>query len=474
MNLKESVGKLFSGNVAYSVIQFGAVVGFTRALGAGGVGSFFVFQTVIGMIGIPGDLGVSRAAEKRLSADEPQGEVMTSAVVVKGLLVLPWILGLVLARPYVEQYVGLEGVLPLVVAGLLTREAKSLSFRLLAGQLQVEKNALLSVLGQIVWAVGGFALIYAGWGASAIIVSFILGDLTCILGALVRLNLTFDWPRVRRARDLINFGRYVFIGSLGGFIYQWMDVAILRLFVPVSLIGAYEIAWRVSMMSMLLTKAIRTSLFPQISHWYSEDRLDKIESAFYKWVQVPLFLAIPAFAGTVIIGEDILEVVFGADVSVAYPVLIIFMLEKILRSVQMVIGPSLYAMDKPQLGYRGSVAAIAVNLTLNLTLIPLFGLIGAAVATTMGAATAAIVAIWYVRTFVSIRVPWPRIWWSVFSSATMAGGVFLIRESLPFGWLRLTFGIAAGVALYFLLLFVNDGIRIEMRSAIRDFREAST
>jgi len=474
MKLKESVAKIFSGNVAYAIIQFGAIVGFTRALGAGGIGSFFVFQTVVGMLGIPIDLGVSRATEKRLSADQPQGEVISSAILVKILLMLPWLVALVLARPYVEQYVGIEGVLPFLVAGVLMRQAQELSFRMLAGQHRIEKSALLKVIGQIVWVVAGFALIYAGWEATAVIAAYLLGSLSTILGALVRLDLTIGWPRLGRARDLVNFGRYVFIGNVGGYIYQWMDVAILRLFVPVSLIGAYEIAWRVSSMSMLLTKAIRTSLFPQISRWHSEDRLDKIESAFYKWVQVPLYLTIPAFAGAVVLGEDILGTLFGADVAVAYPVLLVFMLEKIVRSVQLVIGPSLYAMDKPQLGYRGSMAAIVTNLVLNLTLIPFFGLIGAAVATTMGAATAAVVAIGYVRHFVDIRVPWSRIGWSAVSAAIMGGGVFLLRMSLPPGWTRVVFGIGAGIALYFLLLFVNDSIRLEMRSVIRDYRESST
>jgi O-antigen/teichoic acid export membrane protein len=471
MNLRTSVAKLFTGNVLTAVVQFGAIVGFTQALGTAAVGSFFVFQAVIGMLGIPVDLGISRTAEKRLSGNGPPGEIICTALLLKTVLVVPWLVGLLLAGPYLEQYVGIPGSLPLVIAGLLTSQARRLGLRLLAGQLRVDRNALLKLVGEVVWAGAGFAFVVSGWtGAAAIVTSLVLGHLATVAGALVRLDIRLDWPQVDRARDLLGFGRYVFVGDVGGYIYQWMDVAILRLFVPVSLIGAYEIAWRVASVSILVTKAIRTSLFPKISNWYADDQIEKIESAFYDWIQVPLYLTIPAFAGAVVLGRDVLGTVFGSEATVAYPVLVLFMLEKIVRSVQLVVGPSLFAMDKPHLGYRGSAAAIVVNLTLNLALIPAFGVIGAAVATTVGAVTAATVAIGYVRSFISIRVPWTRIGWSILSAAVMAVVVYAVRLSLSPGLVRLVVGVGTGVCVYFALLFANRGIKTGVYGVIRDVR----
>ncbi len=474
MDVRRAVLKLFSGSVVIAVVEFAAIVGFTRTLGAGAMGSFFVFRAVVGMVGIPVDLGIAKATEKRLSADEPPGEVIGTAVAMKFLLLLVALAGLLLVGPYVEQYIGIEGILPFVALGLLANQAQRLSLRLLAGQLRVEQNALLKVVGRFVWVTAGFALVAVGWGPAAIVAAFVLGDVATVLGALVRLDPAIGRPRLHRARDLVNFGRYVFIGDVSGFVYQWMDVAILRLFVPVSLVGAYEIAWRVASISMMLTQAIRTSLFPQISQWYAEDRLDEIEDAFYRWLQVPLYLTIPAFAGAVVLGRDVLGTLFGAQVAVAYPVLLIFMVEKILRSVQLVLGPSLFAMDKPQLGYRGSAAAIVTNLVLNVTLIPAFGLIGAAAATTLAATTAAFVALRYISSFVSIEVPWRRIAWSVTSAVVMAGGVILLRSALDPGWTRVVLGVGTGVVCYLVLLFANEGIRLELWGIIEDYRGSSS
>lgn len=469
MNLRSSVLKLFSGGMAVVVIEFFAVVWFTRLLGASAVGSFFVFRAVVGMLGVPVDLGISHATEKQLSADAPAGEVVVTAVLLKVVLALPWIGGLVLASGFVDRYVGVPGAVAFVVVGLVAEQTRKLALRMLAGQLRVGQNALLKVIGKVVWVASGVALASTGLDARAIMAGFVIGHLATVAGALVRLDLAVARPRVARARELVDFGRYVVVGSVGSFVYQWMDVAILRLFAPVSVIGAYEIAWRVASVSMMLTGAIRRTLFPQISQWHAEGHMEKVEGAFYTWLQVPLYLTIPALAGAVVLGEVGLVTLFGPEVATGYAVLLVFMLEKIVRSVQMIIGPSLYAMDQPQLGYRVSVAAVAVNLVLNLTLIPLFGMIGAAVATTLGAFTAAVVSVLYVRRFVALSLPWDRIAWSGVASVGMAASVAAVSPLLAPGWERLLGGLAVGLVTYALGLLANAGIRLEIRGVLQEF-----
>lgn len=468
MNLREAVLKLFSGGILLSILEFVAIAGFTRTAGTAAIGSFFIFQTVTGLIGIPSDLGVSRAAEKQLSAENLNGEVITTSIIVKILLITPWILGLFAASHYVEQYIAIEQVVPLVALGILTDQTKRLTIRFLSGQMNIEKTPLLRVIGKLVWVVTGLTLIYSGWGAIGIVAGFILGDIAVIIGVLIRMEIAVSRPSILRARRLINFGRYVFIGSVGAYAYSWMDVAILRFFVPPSLIGAYEIAWRIAALAMILTEAIRNSLFPQISQWYSENKTDKIESAFRTWLQPPFYVTIPAFTGAVVMGKDVLNVVFGAEVLIAFPVLLIFMLEKILRSIHMILSPSLFAMDQPELGYRGSAVAVVVNLVLNIILIPFFGLIGAAMATTVSSAVSAFINIMYVKQFASLQLPWGRIGWSVGSATIMSAVVFLIRPVLPVGWIRLIMGVSAGIVIYFIILFFNKGIRLETKKVLNE------
>lgn len=469
-DLGEAVIKLFSGGLAVSLLEFGAITGYIRVLGPAAVGSYFLFQMVIGIVGIPGDLGVAKTVEQQLSAKAPPGEVIATAIVLKAALLLPWLVGLLVAGPYVEQYIGLSGVLPLLLVGLVADQAQKLALGLLAGQLHVERTAILTVVSRVVWVVLGFGLVLAGWGPLAIVAAAVVGNLVALLGALLRVDLVVGRPRWQRASEQLSFGRYVFIGSVGGYIYSWMDTAILRLFVPTALIAAYEVAWRVASLSLLLTQSIRHALFPQISRWYAEERRGEIELAFQKWLQLPLYVTIPAFFGAVVLGTDVLRTLFGPAVVVAYPVLVVFMLEKILRSVHLILSPSLFAMNQPRLAYRGSLASIGVNLVLNLALIPVFGLLGAAVATMLSSATSAAINTVYVNRFVTLRFPWRRIGWSLCSALAMAVVVAVVAPVLRPGWVRLLLGVGTGVGVYFGLLVARKDIRLEVSSMLTDIQ----
>jgi O-antigen/teichoic acid export membrane protein len=470
MNLREAVSKLFVGGVSIAVLEFVAIAGFTQLLGAEAMGSFFLFQALIGLIGVPADLGVTRATEQQLSAGEPTGEVISTAVVVKALLLAPWVVGLLAAGALVNQYIGFEGAVLFTLCGLVTGQGRRLSIRILAGQLLVAKTALLRFIGKVTWVGVGAVLIYVGWNIEAVIFAFIAGDLVVVVGTLVRMEIAIGWPNIQRSHRMVSFGKYVFIGSVGGFVYSWMDVLLLRLFgISTSLIGAYEIAWRIASLSMVLTQAVRNSLFPQISEWYTDNRFRQIGKSLSQWIQPIIFLTLPALAGAVVLGNSILSVVFGISIAVAYPLLLIFMGGKVIRSVQMVLGPSLFAMNQPELGYRGSVVAVGMNLVLNVSLIPFFGVIGAAVATVLSAVAAAAVHLWYVQRFVTISFPWRRIVWCLAASVGMMICVWMVQPYIPTGWLQVGIGVVVGAIIYFLLLLSNSRIRSDLRSFLAEF-----
>lgn len=473
MDLQEAVSKLFVGGASIAVLEFVAITGFTQLLGTAAMGSFFLFQALIGLIGIPADLGITRATEQQLSAGEPTDEVISTAVVVKALLLAPWLVGLLAAGALVNQYIGYEEATLFTLCGVVTGQGRRLSVRILAGQLLVAKTALLRFIGKLTWVGIGAILIYAGWNVKAVIAAFIVGDLVVVAGALVRMETTIALPNIQRGRQMVSFGRYVFIGSVGGFVYSWMDVILLRFFgVSTSLIGAYEIAWRIASLSMILTQAVRDSLFPQISEWHTKSQFRQIGEAISQWIQPIIFLTLPALAGAGVLGKSILSVVFGISTAVAYPILLIFMGGKVLRSVQMILGPSLFAMNQPELGYRGSVVAVGTNFVLNVSLIPFFGGIGAAVATVLSAVAAAAVNLWYVQQFVTISFPWRHIVWSLAASVGMMIGVWMVQPYIPAGWLQVGVGVIVGVIIYFLLLLSNSRIRSDLQSLLVEFEIA--
>ncbi|WP_080509813.1 polysaccharide biosynthesis C-terminal domain-containing protein [Haloarcula marismortui] len=149
------------------------------------------------------------------------------------------------------------------------------------------------------------------------------------------------------------------------------------------------------------------------------------------------------------------------------------MSEKILRSIHLIISPTLFAIDKPELGFRGSLAAILTNTLLNLALIPHFGIIGAAVATSVSALIAALVNIFYISDYIKISLPWDRLLWSTLASGIMAISVFYLNSYTSSNIIGTIIGVLAGIIIYFVVLFLNPNIRGFFKTLVYDIEISS-
>lgn len=463
MDVRDAVVKLFSAKLFLTVLQFGAIIYFTRELGTDVIGSFFLFQAIIGIMAIPSNVGLSRAAEKELSAGEDTGEVIGTTVLLISLLFLPFLVSTLLLESHIDTYVGIQGVSIFVVIGLAVTQARRLVIRLLAGQMRVSQTAGLRVVGKLTWLICGVLLISQGIGPLSIFIAFILEHLVVVAGGLLQLDIALSRPKLDRARSLFGFGRFIFLRSSGSYIYSWMDVLILGFFVSTSLIGAYEIAWRIASLGLQLTNAIRESIFPQISNLHTEGKLNEISELLYQWIQLPLYLTIPALAGALVLGREVLSIPFGPEVVVAFPVLIIFMAEKIMRTVHLLYSAAVFAMDRPELGYRGEAVGLMTNFVLNLGLIPVFGILGAAAATTISSIVTALINGYYLSHIVDLPIPVRQIGWCTLSATLMGVGVYTVKPLLPSDWLGLLIGVSVGAVIYGTLLVTNPEIRYEVR-----------
>lgn len=464
MDLRDTITKLFSARLLLSVIEFGAVAYFTQVLGAGAIGSFFLYQTVIGLAGIGSNLGLARAAEKELSSGGKLGEVITTTALLKILLLIPFLIGIFLTQSFIDTYIEIEGVSLLVAIGLIIGQTKRLVIRLLAGQMQVDRTASLRLAGKLTWVVVSVALIYSGMDVMAVLIGFIIGDVVIVLAALPYLELALGRPTIERARTLLSFGYYIVLRSAGGYIYSWMDVAILGFFVPNTSIGAYEIAWRVGAVFLQLTNAIRESIFPKISQVNANGNIPEIRTILFRWLQPPVYLTIPGFFGAIVLGEMVLGIPFGDEVAIAAPVLVIFMAEKVVRSGHLLFSATLYGMDRPELGYRAEVVGLGLNFVLNLTLIPAFGIIGAAIATATSSVLATFINGYYLEQLIGLQLPLRRFGWSLVSSSIMGVTVYFVEPYLPLGWVGLSIGVTFGALFYAFLLLMNNSIRDDISS----------
>lgn len=428
MNLVRSSAKVFLARFFTAVLGFMGITYFARELGASQMGTFFLFQSLLGMIAIPTDFGLRGAVEKRISEGESQGAFLSSAILLKTVPIVVLILGILLFQSPINDYLGAELAVFLALA-IVLQEAAQLAVVVLKGELRVGETAVLDIVRQVTWVGGGALLIGYGYGVDALIFSLLAGLFVMLAWGWFKSSISLGRPSIHHGRSLFDYGKYNVVSSIGGYFYSWMDVAIIGLFLTQAHVGAYEIAWRVTAVSILLSQAIAATIFPQISDWGADDAQQRIENLISSVMTPSLYFVIPAFFGAAIFSEEILRYVFGEEYTIAALVLIILMADKVFQAIHLVIGRSLQAIDKPDLAAKATIASILTNAVLNVILVLQFGIVGAAVATVLSALLNDLLHFLYLRRYVSIHFPFREIS-ECLSAAVIMSGVLLLLENV--------------------------------------------
>jgi O-antigen/teichoic acid export membrane protein len=461
MNIARSSIRVFAARAASSLIAFLGIAFFARELGSYQMGVFFLFQAMLGMIAIPVDFGISSGVTKRLSEGESPGSILSTAILLKSLLLLPFVAGIILFQDPINNYLGANLALLLVVA-LVLQESAKLTIQVLNGELRVGETAGPVFARKFVYVGVGAVLVSMGAGVRGIIYGLFTGLVVMLAWGAWKSSTPLDPPTFGHARSLFDYSKYAFASSIGGYFYSWMDVAIIGLFLTQSDVGVYEIAWRVTTVVMLFSSSIATTIFPQVSQWDAENTTERIESLLPEAIAPALFVAIPAFFGVVIFSKEILGLVFGAEYTAGWLVLIILMGEKVVQSVHIILGRSLQGIDRPDLAAKASIISLVLNFVLNVVFVFEYGIVGAAVATATSFIMNSVLHVYYLSRFTSIRVPYVQIGGCIAASFGMTVVLYIINSiviinSLPILLLIIGLGMAV-YSVFALMIPASRGI----------------
>lgn len=164
-------------------------------------------------------------------------------------------------------------------------------------------------------------------------------------------------------------------------IYFQSDIILLKYLSGSEAAGIYNVAFVVMAAVYLLPSVIyQKFMMPKLHRWAYND-----QERFYHTYRVGnlymLGLGIVAMLGLWVVVPWAIPVLFGAEYHGAISLLIILSFAAPVRFLATSVGATLVTQDhmRRKVKYMGTVAAL--NIILNLALIPMFGVIGAAVAT---------------------------------------------------------------------------------------------
>lgn len=181
------------------------------------------------------------------------------------------------------------------------------------------------------------------------------------------------------------FASSMSLGMSGGFsvLKMQMSILILGIFVSSGQIGTYQVAISAAALAGLALQAVSTILAPQFASLIAQGDMGQ----FQKLVQTSsrIVSSFNLFVTLVFIfwGKFLLQFVFGPEVIDAYPSLIVLLLGQLVNSFT---GPVAYILNMA--GFEKNVMKIValstlINIILIFIITPFWGIIGAAIASSV-------------------------------------------------------------------------------------------
>ena len=445
-----------------NLLSFIGLSYFSHKLGSAQMGIFFLFQMLLGILQIPAGFGINDALEKRISAEADPSSIFATASVLKVLPLITIVVAILLFKTQVNNYVGADVALLLGVA-IILQEYAELLLKLINGELRVGDTALIRLVYSVVWVGFGIILIRYGLQARGLIYAVLGGFVAMLLFGLYRRETQLGTPSRKHVSSLFNYARYAFVNRGGQYVHNWMDIAIIGFLLTSSAVGAYEVAWRVASLPLLFSSAIAMSVFPEMSS--IENHPEQIGEMLSSTFVPALVLVIPSFFGLGALSHEILTIFFGPDFSVAWGALILIMAGNVIGTFDLLMTRGLWAVDRPDITAKITVIAAIFNISLNGILIWKFGLVGAAVATSIATLVGTLLTTYMLRKHVPIQFPKAEIGWCFFASAIMFGVVQFAKTVVNITTIIELLGIImVGVVTYSGILVVHQSFREQIET----------
>ena len=236
------------------------------------------------------------------------------------------------------------------------------------------------------------------------------------------------------------------------------DKIILERYVPLSQLGIYTVGLTIGTSMLIIVRSFYYAIEPEVYESFNEEGFEK------KIVRLKKnFLYVLLLIGCVLIvfSKEIVTVMTAHRFYESYKIIPFFVIGSILRGAEILVGTTLFALNKTIYQPLITGTAVVFNITGNLILIPLMGIIGAAFASTLSFVVLLMVSVYITTRFSQIK-------WHCFRDIFLIGffsGISILIMNVRIGSLLVT-GMAkfmiAGLLLGILLMLYkkSNGSRV--------------
>jgi len=427
----------FSKLIAFVTFPLIAAVLSPKAFGA-----LELIATTTALLGLVMNCGLNNAVQRFYwDKDTPETErptVVSSGLVVQvifglialliGFVALPFVLPLVGRAELPLTWVALVAALFLMIFSQWQQYLLDVTRLHFAPWKFLTVSLLSRALGLIL---GVIAVVYMQWGidgllgVQAIVALVILPIATYLVKKDITFNVSAKWTR-----ELVGFGYpFIFAGMaywLFGSIDRWM----LATMSSVEEVGIYSVAFRFASIVLFVSMAFGQAWSP-VAIKIRSDHPEIYRSIYAKVLLILLFVMLIVGGGVALFSGELIGFIMPAEYATSAMPLAILCIGVVLQATQQVTALGISLEKKTFLFARLAWLTAIINAVLNWFLIPQYGAVGAAWATTISYLILTVSYMFYTQRLHPLPIEWHKLIFLLFlGTVVMLMALFLNQATL--------------------------------------------
>lgn len=232
-------------------------------------------------------------------------------------------------------------------------------------------------------------------------------------------------------------------------------------------VGYYGVADPIARLPLIISLSVAAAILPAASEAASLKDKNLLETYINQSYRYVILVVLPICVGVSIFAKPILELFFGSQYIFGAGALSILIIGMTFYSLFMVSSSITQGIGHPRLPMFILLIGTGINLSLNYILVQVYGIVGAAVATTIAAFIIMLAIVW--KTFQITEIRPPYLDFGKIGLASIIMGLLLII--IPKTFVGLVLAVIVAPISYLVLLTVIGGFKKDDIRIVRKYKE---
>lgn len=378
-----------AGKVIGIISGYGSLWLLTTILSETNYGAYVTGFAVVGLLSLVAQFGLRQATTQRvakltlkqdISATRYAGAAITWVGIAGTILAVTiWILA-----PFFRGIIQPDLIFWVQSLGALLpgMALRSICSGILRGFEMVSEAIIVTqIITQLIRLVG-LGLSLAFWQSPTAVVLAIAASVYIPVIIIAALSKGWKYLNITGIpMSHIRFSAYLFINSLASQFLKRTDILLLSGLATLAGAGEYNVAWKIAFVAQYGDKILTNVLQPRVSKFLEQGEIKDLIKEFDMVRDLSIAAGLPPLIVVIIFGRDLL-ILFG-QYSDQYNVLLLLTVGALINASFGSIGQILLMGKHGRLILLNTIISLGGNIILNITLIPKYGTLGAAIATVL-------------------------------------------------------------------------------------------